>query len=109
MTMNQDTASESYTDDFDQVFDEELKRIGKTRQDSLTGLGISGGGIRSASFGLGVLQALHRAKKIKDLDYLSSVSGGGYVSSSFTWFRHLKKGGGSRSGKRALGVGCPSG
>ena len=93
MTMNQDTASESYTDDFDQVFDEELKRIGKTRQDSLTGLGISGGGIRSASFGLGVLQALHRAKKIKDLDYLSSVSGGGYVSSSFTWFRHLKKGG----------------
>lgn len=82
-----------HTDDFDDVFNEELKRMGKTRGDRLTGLGLSGGGIRSASFGLGVLQALHRFGRIDDLDYLSSVSGGGYIASSFTWFRSLGQGG----------------
>jgi hypothetical protein len=44
-----------------------------------TGLCISGGGIRSATFALGVLQGLSRAKLLDKFDYLSSVSGGGYV------------------------------
>jgi hypothetical protein len=43
------------------------------------GLCLSGGGIRSATFCLGVLQALARAGKLKQFDYLSSVSGGGYI------------------------------
>ena len=90
--MTNETASPTHTDNFDKVFDQELNRIGKKRDDSLTGLGISGGGIRSASFGLGVLQALDRNNEIEKLDYLSSVSGGGYVSSSFTWFRRLNEG-----------------
>jgi hypothetical protein len=42
-------------------------------------LAISGGGIRSATFALGVLQALARADLLRRLDYLSTVSGGGYV------------------------------
>ena len=90
--MTGETAAPTHTDNFDDVFNEELNRIGKEPGQPLTGLGISGGGIRSASFGLGVLQALHRNEEIDKLDYLSSVSGGGYVSSAFTWFRHLNHG-----------------
>jgi Patatin-like phospholipase len=44
-----------------------------------TGLCLSGGGIRSATFNLGALQALARHGRINKLDYLSSVSGGGYI------------------------------
>src|ERR1041385_3932867 len=52
-----------------------------------TALCISGGGIRSASFALGVIQGLSRlGTAAKDsflakIDYLSTVSGGGYVGS----------------------------
>ncbi|HXJ15462.1 MAG TPA: hypothetical protein VNH19_24580, partial [Candidatus Limnocylindrales bacterium] len=45
----------------------------------LMGLCFSGGGIRSASFNLGVLQGLAELKLLKCFDYLSSVSGGGYI------------------------------
>jgi predicted acylesterase/phospholipase RssA len=50
----------------------------------LTGLAFSGGGIRSASFGLGALQALHVSSGIEGIDYLSTVSGGGYIGCSLT-------------------------
>ena len=43
------------------------------------GLAISGGGIRSATFALGILQSLARAGWLKHIDLLSTVSGGGYV------------------------------
>ncbi|MBO0699142.1 MAG: patatin-like phospholipase family protein, partial [Zavarzinella sp.] len=45
----------------------------------LVGLAFSGGGIRSATFNLGILQALGRLKLLTRLDYLSTVSGGGYI------------------------------
>jgi len=45
----------------------------------LSALCLSGGGIRSATFNLGVLQALARAGVLPGFDYLSTVSGGGYV------------------------------
>ena len=41
--------------------------------------GLLGGGIRSATFGLGVLQALHALGVFRHIDYLSTVSGGGYI------------------------------
>ncbi len=44
----------------------------------LIGLSLSGGGIRSASFSLGVLQAFEHAKLNRHFDYLSTVSGGGF-------------------------------
>lgn len=50
--------------------------------DRLFGACLSGGGIRSASFCLGALQALDQYGLIKKLDYLSTVSGGGYAGSS---------------------------
>ncbi len=45
------------------------------------GLALSGGGIRSATFNLGVLQALAKLKLLYKFDYLSTVSGGGYIGS----------------------------
>lgn len=45
------------------------------------GLAFSGGGIRSATFCLGVLQALAVRKRLASFDYLSTVSGGGYIGS----------------------------
>ena len=47
----------------------------------LVGLALSGGGIRSASFNLGLLQALQQAGFLAFTDYLATVSGGGYVGS----------------------------
>lgn len=44
-----------------------------------TGLALSGGGIRSATFNLGVLEYLHETGILKNLNYLSTVSGGGYI------------------------------
>ena len=45
----------------------------------LVGLALSGGGIRSATFCLGVLQGLHDRRLLGLFDYLSTVSGGGFV------------------------------
>lgn len=42
---------------------------------------LSGGGIRSATFGLGVLQWLAGHGQLKHFHYLSTVSGGGYIGS----------------------------
>ena len=53
-----------------------------------TALCLSGGGIRSATFGLGVLQALARRSLLKQFDYLSTVSGGGYIGSWLTAWIH---------------------
>jgi len=54
-----------------------------------TALCLSGGGIRSATFGLGVLQGLARHDLLKHFDYLSTVSGGGYIGSWLSsWIHH---------------------
>ncbi|HEY5761284.1 MAG TPA: patatin-like phospholipase family protein, partial [Steroidobacter sp.] len=50
-------------------------------QPPLSALCLSGGGIRSATFNLGVLQSLAKNKLLPEFDYLSSVSGGGYIAS----------------------------
>src|SRR5205809_6441716 len=42
---------------------------------------ISGGGIRSATLGLGILQGLARCGLLEKFHYLSTVSGGGYIGS----------------------------
>ena len=55
-----------------------------TAGSALAGLALSGGGIRSASFCLGALQALDRVGVLKHIDYLSTVSGGGYIGTSLS-------------------------
>jgi hypothetical protein len=51
---------------------------------NVVGLALSGGGIRSAAFCLGALQALESTKVLQHVDYLSTVSGGGYIGCSLT-------------------------
>lgn len=48
------------------------------------GLAFSGGGIRSATVSLGIAQVLSRHHRLLDFDYLSTVSGGGYIGSFLT-------------------------
>jgi Patatin-like phospholipase len=57
-------------------------RLGAGRM-GLVGLAFSGGGIRSATFNLGILQGLAELKVLRTFDYLSTVSGGGFIGS---WF-----------------------
>lgn len=63
---------------------------GSPREDAV-GLALSGGGIRSATFNLGLLQALQRDEMFWKIDYLSTVSGGGYIGSCLTWFMSCLK------------------
>ncbi|GGO77464.1 hypothetical protein GCM10011348_07060 [Marinobacterium nitratireducens] len=85
-----------YTRDFDEVLRHERDWIGRRRRANgsraedapLVGLALSGGGIRSATFNLGILQALSRSGLLPQVDYLSSVSGGGYIASCLSWLRH---------------------
>ena len=57
-----------------------------------SGLSFSGGGIRSAAFCLGTLQALKVGEKFDTLDYISAVSGGGYIASSLAANLYLGRG-----------------
>src|SRR5262245_28707901 len=70
---------------WDDVFKEELRQVrrqpGSRANGDLIGLAISGGGIRSATFALGVLESLRRLDLLKQVNYLSTVSGGGYIGS----------------------------
>ncbi len=63
-----------------------------TLRSGLAGLALSGGGIRSASFCLGALQALDKACVLKKIDYLSTVSGGGYIGTSLSAAMSRSKG-----------------
>lgn len=56
-----------------ETFNERAARL------KLTALCLSGGGIRSAAYCLGVLQALASRKLLNEFDYLSTVSGGGFI------------------------------
>src|ERR1043166_7586835 len=47
--------------------------------ENLVGLALSGGGIRSATFCLGLLQGMQEHGLLRIFDYLSTVSGGGYL------------------------------
>jgi len=83
----------------DSVLEAERDAIGHARrakalEDSppsdFIGLSFSGGGIRSATFNLGVLQGLARYGLLPHVDYLSTVSGGGYIGSWLVaWMKRL--------------------
>jgi len=58
----------------------------------LFGIALSGGGIRSATFNLGLLQGLQDMRVLGAFDYLSTVSGGGYLGAFWTAWRHRRAG-----------------
>ena len=68
---------------------------------------ISGGGIRSATFALGVVQALAKAKLLARFDYLSTVSGGGYLGSMLSAWIHSHPDG-LPGVEKELGAACPA-
>ena len=53
-------------------------------ENGLVGVALSGGGIRSATFCLGALQAMNTADILRNVNYLSTVSGGGYIGTATT-------------------------
>ncbi len=59
----------------------------KTAPADRVGLALSGGGIRSAIFNLGLLEALDQRGILSLVDYLSTVSGGGYIGGFWTAWR----------------------
>jgi hypothetical protein len=70
-----------YADIIDQTFS---GRRTPSVKDNMTGLALSGGGVRSAAFCLGVLQAFNATEILEKFRYLSTVSGGGYIGTSVT-------------------------
>jgi hypothetical protein len=60
----------------------------RASRSGVMGLCFSGGGIRSATFNLGILQGLAELKLLRCFDYLSTVSGGGYIHQ---WFAAWSK------------------
>lgn len=65
---------------------EEMARVKQRRQfyrvkdeDWASGIALSGGGIRSATFAMGVLVSMSKRNLLSQFDYLSTVSGGGYT------------------------------
>jgi hypothetical protein len=67
-------------------FDPKKNWIEHCLEKNLFGVCISGGGIRSATFALGVLQGLREKELLSQADYISTVSGGGYIGS---WLQGL--------------------
>lgn len=65
----------------------ELRQIVGGLKEPLAALCLSGGGIRSASFALGILQGLAKYKLLPKFHYLSTVSGGGYIGA---WLSALR-------------------
>lgn len=61
------------------MYRREFSKIKEAGRNPLFGVALSGGGVRSASFSQGVLQGLHELEQLKNVGYLSTVSGGGYT------------------------------
>lgn len=72
------------------VFWEKWK--GLDASEAPTALCLSGGGIRSATFALGVMQGLERCGQLDQFSYLSTVSGGGYIGSWLSRWRAGERG-----------------
>jgi hypothetical protein len=66
--------------------------IGKLHDANLSALCFSGGGIRSATFCLGALQGLASKGLLDKFDYLSTVSGGGYLGGWLAAWTYWSKG-----------------
>ena len=101
--MDRDVTTRSTPYSFQEIVEEERKLLRELRQggpphagqdgsshdqDEFLGLSFSGGGIRSATFNLGVLQALSELRLLEEFDYLSTVSGGGYIGSWLSAWIH---------------------
>lgn len=76
-----------------QLFEGLHRRAAGPAAEKRAALCVSGGGIRSATFSLGVIQGLAKKQLLARFHYLSTVSGGGYVGSWLTAASHRHPGG----------------
>ncbi|NIJ52760.1 patatin-like phospholipase family protein [Dyadobacter arcticus] len=60
----------------------------KMRASGQSAICFSGGGIRSATFGLGIVQGLANLNLLDKFSYMSTVSGGGYLGSWLSAWSH---------------------
>ena len=74
-----------------EIPDAEEQVVDPAVERDLIGLAISGGGIRSSTFSLGVIQTLERKGLFKRFDYISTVSGGGYTGSMLSTLLRRKR------------------
>ena len=76
------------------LYDRRLEALYRNiHQRDQAALCLSGGGIRSATFALGVLQGLAHHNLLNNFHYLSTVSGGGYIGSWLSgWISHHRNG-----------------
>lgn len=101
LDQDQQAKTKTRSVDWQRVYPEALRELEQTRQTQRRkkvnatstdapkiepsapsiGFALSGGGIRSATFCLGMFQALAKQQLIRRIDYLSTVSGGGYFGS----------------------------
>ena len=81
----------------------------RAKRASLTGIALSGGGIRSATLSLGIVQALAELKLLRAFDYLSTVSGGSYIGSWLTALAHRQGSGDVKPIEEALAPASPDG
>ncbi len=105
------TAGETLTDDeqrhlnrllLEAWFPGELESVDEIRlaavrraqhREGQAALCLSGGGIRSGTFALGLMQGFARHNQLDNFDYLSTVSGGGYIGSWLTaWLNRHPRG-----------------
>ncbi|MDQ5837791.1 MAG: patatin-like phospholipase family protein, partial [Acidobacteriota bacterium] len=84
------------------VFPEEIEKVSNIRLAAVNvylhgakqaALCLSGGGIRSGTFALGLIQGLARRNLLREFHYLSTVSGGGYIGSWLTAWIHRHRDG----------------
>jgi hypothetical protein len=84
------------------VFPDEIEKVSNVRLAAINGylhregqaaLCLSGGGIRSGTFALGLIQGLARRNLLGQFQYLSTVSGGGYIGSWLTAWIHRHRDG----------------
>ena len=74
--------------DFNSADRDELFQRALHQEKPFTALCISGGGIRSATFALGAIQGLAEHGILGEFDYMSTVSGGGYIGGWLTaWMK----------------------
>jgi hypothetical protein len=76
------------------IYDRRLEALyAKIHAREQAALCLSGGGIRSATFALGVLQGLAHHNLLNNFHYLSTVSGGGFIGSWLSsWIAHHRNG-----------------
>ncbi len=88
--LNRLLLEDAFTGYIERIDDKQLADVFKKIHDChQTALCLSGGGIRSATFALGILQGLVKHEVLEKFTYLSTVSGGGYLGGWLSaWIHH---------------------